>query len=203
MVTARIEDRSLAEVPFRLIVKKAGATAYEVYLDVEEGPSRWFTHSSSDGIAPPDDVVSGDGAPSLPGIVEKGQQMASFLLDEMTRRTEEALLQENFTMETPSYVPLLDLDQEGTIQDFTEAARRVLEYDPDASIEPCFFSHIHGKNLRRVMRDLAHMVAHGKQSAQWLLRMRTGNGRWRWYRVMVQNYLYFLEGSIQVFLRPV
>lgn len=100
------------------------------------------------------------------------------------------------------YVPTLALDAEGTIQHSNEPARRILEYPSDASLDSCFFSHVHGHNLRRVMRDLAHMVRHGKPRARWLLRLRTGNGRWRWYRAIAQNRLDGPDAIVQVRLRP-
>lgn len=106
-----------------------------------------------------------------------------------------------FQKSDPPHVPSLVLDREGTIQEITRAARRALEYSSEAAIEPCFFSHVHGRNLRRVMRDLAHMVCHRKQRAHWLLRLRTGNGRWRWYRAIVENLLDQTEGAIRVRLR--
>ena len=100
------------------------------------------------------------------------------------------------------HVPVLLLDREGTIQHSNKPARRVLEYASDAPLDSCFFSHIHGRNLRRVMRDLAHMVNHRKQRARWLLRLRTGNGRWRWYRAIAQNHLDHSDAAIRVRLRP-
>ncbi len=104
--------------------------------------------------------------------------------------------------ESSPHVPVLALDADGTIQHSNGPARRVLEYASDASINPCFFSHIHGHNLRRVMRDLAHMVRHRKPRARWLLRLRTGNGRWRWYRAIAQNQLDAPDALIRVRLRP-
>jgi len=52
------------------------------------------------------------------------------------------------------------------------------------------------------MQDLAHMVSHRKQRARWLLRLRTGNGRWRWYRAIARNFLDQADAAIQVHLRP-
>jgi len=52
------------------------------------------------------------------------------------------------------------------------------------------------------MQDLANMVSRGKQRTQWLLRLRTGNRRWRWYRAAVQNNLGQEEGHIRIRLRP-
>ncbi len=96
--------------------------------------------------------------------------------------------------EAPSYIsnphaPVLILNDEGTIAHVTLSARRLLEYSEQQTVDPCFFSHVHGKNLYRVMRDVADMVCHGKESGTWLLRLRTGRGRWRWYKAAVRNYL--------------
>lgn len=85
--------------------------------------------------------------------------------------------------------PLIALDREGMICSTTRAARHLLEYSGEADLDACFFSHVHKRNMHRVMKDLADMVARGKQQAKWLLRLRTGNDRWRWYRVIVQNHL--------------
>jgi hypothetical protein len=71
----------------------------------------------------------------------------------------------------------------------TRAARAQLEYGIGREPDECFFTHVHGRNLRRVMQDLAHMVCHRKTSARWLLRLRTGTGRWRWFRATVANHL--------------
>lgn len=101
-----------------------------------------------------------------------------------------------------SHVPVVTLDREGTIQSMTRAARQLLEYPSGAHMDDCFFSYVHKRNMRRVMRDLAHMVCRGKQRAQWLLRLRTGNQRWRWYRATVQNNLGRQEDHILIRLRP-
>ncbi|PEN13148.1 hypothetical protein CRI94_10905 [Longibacter salinarum] len=87
------------------------------------------------------------------------------------------------------FVPLLTLDSEGTVQSITRSARSLLEYGPSQTFDPYFFTHVHGRNLRRVMQDLAHMVCQRKQHARWLLRLRTGTGRWRWYRATALNRL--------------
>jgi len=102
----------------------------------------------------------------------------------------------------PPHIPQLVLDKSGTIQDLNKPGRRALEYSSDAPVNSCFFSHVHGRNLRRVMRDLALMVSHRKQRARWLLRLRTGNGRWRWYRLYAHNHLDEQDGAIRVRLRP-
>lgn len=105
--------------------------------------------------------------------------------------------------EDPPHVPVVALDRDGTIKEITRSAQTALEYSPEESIQPCFFSHVHGQNLRRVMRDLALMVSHRKQRARWLLRLRTGNQRWRWYRAVAHNHLDQPEETVRVKLRPV
>lgn len=101
-----------------------------------------------------------------------------------------------------SHLPVLTLDREGTLTSLTDAARRVLEHGADAPLDPCFFSHVHASNQYRVMRDLADMVCRGKQRAQWLLRLRTGKKRWRWYRATAENDLGPEGTGIRVRLRP-
>lgn len=86
-------------------------------------------------------------------------------------------------------IPAMTIDAEGTIQHISPAARRLLEYPKDADIDDCFFTHVHGKNLYRVMQDIAHMVCFRLKHASWLLRMRTGRGRYRWYKATVHNRL--------------
>lgn len=99
--------------------------------------------------------------------------------------------------------PSMTLDEEGNITDATSSALRLLEHRGRDGLAPCFFSLVHGKNLYQVMRDVADMVCHGKASASWLLRLRTGNGRWRWYRVAARNHLKSPQREIQLTIRDV
>lgn len=101
------------------------------------------------------------------------------------------------------FLPTLTIDAEGTIQHISKAGRRLLEYASDAELDPCFFAHIHGKNLYRVMQDVAHMVCYGQQQASWLLRIRTGRGRWRWYRATAYNRLHSADEHILIRLTEV
>jgi hypothetical protein len=87
------------------------------------------------------------------------------------------------------YAPVLVLGPEGFVKHVTDAARRLLQYGPDQPFDDYFFTHVHGKNLHRVMRDLAAMVKRGSERASWLLRLRTGRDRWRWYRAEAINRL--------------
>lgn len=100
-------------------------------------------------------------------------------------------------------IPVLTIDPEGTIQHISKAAQRLLEYSSDESLDPYFFSHVHGKNLYRVMQDVAHMVCCGQQRASWLLRLRTGRGRWRWYRATAQNRVHQASEDIVIRLATV
>lgn len=102
-------------------------------------------------------------------------------------------------MESP-LVPLLAVDAEGTIQHISPAARRLLEYPSGASPDPCFFTHVHGRNLYRVMQDIANMVCHRQQQVEWLLRLKTGRGRHRWFKAAVHNRLYDDEARIVMIL---
>lgn len=101
----------------------------------------------------------------------------------------------------PPHVPWLTLDREGDITNLNKAARRVLEFGPQDLPKPNFFSYVDGRNLRRVMWDLARMVKRSVQRARWLLRLRTGKDRWRWYRVAARNKLRS-EGAVELVLQP-
>ncbi len=100
-----------------------------------------------------------------------------------------------------SPMPILILNPEGNISEMSPAARLLLEYKAEQEVEPCFFSHVHGRNLYQIMRDVADMVCYGKAAANWLLRLRTGRGRWRWYKATVKNRLSMSDGNIVVTLR--
>ncbi|WP_456426597.1 hypothetical protein [Rhodocaloribacter sp.] len=95
----------------------------------------------------------------------------------------------------------LVLDEEGNICHITPAARRLLEYKAHQSVKSSFFAHIHSSNLYQVMRDVADMVCYGKAKASWLIRLRTGKNRWRWYKANAQNLLKAPAGAIAIYLR--
>ena len=95
---------------------------------------------------------------------------------------------------------VLVLDAGGAIQDLTPAARRLLGYRPEQPYKPSFFSHVHTKDLYRVMRDVAEMSFHGRQEADWKLRLRTGAGRWHWFSASVGNQLDQPERAIFIHL---
>ena len=104
--------------------------------------------------------------------------------------------------ETPfRHLPLIVLSPEGDIVHATPAARSVLEYGPDDTLDTCFFAHVHARNQYQVMRDIADMVCYGKSQSTWLLRLRSGKQRWRWYRATVKNRLDEAHPAIYVTLR--
>lgn len=102
----------------------------------------------------------------------------------------------------PPSVPVLALDRSGTIRAVTRAARQALAHRADALVGDSFFDHVHARHLRRVMQDLADVVCRGRRRAQWLLRLRTGHDRWRWYRVTARPRRASADERVLVGLRP-
>lgn len=100
-------------------------------------------------------------------------------------------------------VPVLLVDDRGTIQRVTPTARRLLEYATDETIDRCFFAHVHARNQRRVMQDLAQVMRRHKRRVAWLLRLMTGSGRWRWFRAVAHPYSSDDQDLVAVRLRPV
>ena len=151
-------------------------TAYAVTVGIDGGPLVRYTtrppgtRTSDSGTPPPD-----------PPLVTLRHKAEGFLRRELRTRL-------NRTTSLTA-TPRLTLDDEGRIQSLSPAARRALEYAPDAAPAPNFFSHVAGDNLGRVLRDLGRMVQGDCQHARWLVRLRTGTGRWRWYRAEVRNEL--------------
>lgn len=90
-------------------------------------------------------------------------------------------------IESPT--PALLIDSTGNLLHLTPLARRLLKYQDDQPVDDYFFSHIHGSCLHRVMSDVAHMVRYGKEKASWMLCLRTGTGRWSWYKATAYNKL--------------
>jgi len=127
------------------------------------------------------------------------RKVTAFLLRELERHFG-ALSPTSSSASSPKKAKLA-LNREGEIRHLTPRARALLDYEDPGSVDPNFFSHVDGHNLRRVMRDLAEMVSGEKQSARWLLRLQTAGGRWRWFRAAVQNKLR-ARGAIELTLRP-
>lgn len=183
----RLEGADDLSVRVRFGVYLLGDGTHEVYVGIEDGPTCRFT-------------CDPDGTKTKTGRAELGRKVTALLLKEIEPRIGQRSGAAP-TKDVPAPPePQLVLDREGAIQDLNEGARDVLDYSEDEIIEANFFSHVHGRNLRRVMRDLAQMVSCNRQRARWLLRLRTGSDRWRWYRVSVLNRLPSV-GEIQLRLR--
>ena len=95
------------------------------------------------------------------------------------------------------------LGEDGTITDVTPGARHLLEYGAHDAFDPCFFTHVHQRNLYQVMRDVAEMVTLGKSGASWLVRLRTGRQRWMWVKATVRNHLGEPDRAISVELASI
>ena len=131
------------------------------------------------------DLIQGSNTSTTPLSIENG----SLLPPETSGRYEDLV---------NPYAPVIVLSPDGFVKHLTDAARRLLQYRPDQEFDKYFFTHVHGKNLHRVMRDLAAMVKRGSEQASWLLRLRTGRNRWRWYRAEVINRLSLSTPAITV-----
>lgn len=180
------------DISFRLTLEltSTGENACDVYAETVEGRSRHFSCDLS---------LTNEEARSLRGVA---RSLATFLLSEIEQRRTQGPSQLPDSSDTPPHVPLLILDENGTIQEVTASAQRILCHSPESSLDPNFFTHVHGQNLRRVMQDLAYMVSRQKQRAHWLLRLRTGNRRWRWFRAIAEKHLDHSAGAVRVLLRP-
>lgn len=190
-MTLRVEGPEESSVRLTLQLFPISDYTCDVRAETEAGHARHFTC----------DLPSDQEEPE--GLKRVVRSIAMFVFGELGRRCDQTLSQPPTWSDPPPHVPLLVLDEDGTIQDFTEAAGRILGYSSEASVEPNFFSHVHGQNLQRVMRDIARMVSHQKQSARWLLRIHANRQRWRWYRATAKNHVSDdSDGAIRVVLRP-
>lgn len=119
----------------------------------------------------------------------------------MLQLTRNTTTRKRFRPVAPPHVPLLFLDEDGLVRHLTPTARRLLAFKEDDAIDPLFVSHVHGKNLRQISRDLDAMRRLGKQNAFWLTRIRTGRDRWAWFRIAAENRLKHQERAIVLRLR--
>jgi PAS domain-containing protein len=96
----------------------------------------------------------------------------------------------------------LVLDVRGSLQALSPAARALLEYTPDQRVETNFFSHVHSRNQYRVMRDVASLLVFEKDGCEWLLRLRSGRGRWLWFQAAARCEQTDGEPRIGIVLEP-
>lgn len=186
----QVDDSQGLSVQLHCAVTELGTADYEVELRFAPGPTTRFSYPASSG----DSDASNEPLPLK-------QQVSDFLLEELDRQFGSVSSEGAASFESAPHVPRLRLGRDGTVRDLNDAACRVLEFASEDDTASSFFSYVHGRNLRRVMWDLAQMVEQGVRRSKWLLRLRTGNNRWRWYRAAAKNKLQS-EGTILVLLRP-
>lgn len=101
--------------------------------------------------------------------------------------------------ESPSLAPAPETDEErarllldaqGRLKHVSKAARRLLGYYTSQRIESSFFNLVHEQHRTRIMWELAEMVGRHRQRAEWLVRIKTGHGPWRWYQIQAYNRLH-------------
>lgn len=85
--------------------------------------------------------------------------------------------------------PHILVDDKGTIQHVSDGARELLDLGSRSLTGEPFFGRVHPRQLKPVLHDLTEMTARDKQWATRLVRLKTGLGPWRWFRVEVENRL--------------
>jgi len=184
----RLEGAKGLDIGIRFRVYPLGDGTNEVYVEIEDGPTCRFTYDPGKENAAAEQA-------------RLGRTVTERLLEEIEPRIGQVPV-EGTAPDASTSAPRVVLDADGRIQGLNEAARRALDYTRDESYDPNFFAHVHGQNLRRVMRDLARMVRNDLRRARWLLRLQTGADRWRWFRVRVISRLPS-AGEIHLRLQPV
>jgi PAS domain-containing protein len=175
-------------VGVRFGVYPLGDGTNEVYVEIEDGPTCRLTYDPKRRGAEAEQA-------------RLGRKVTAILLKEIEPRIGQVPAA-SAAPDATAPAPRLVLDADGRIKELNEAARRVLDHPTDSSYDPNFFAHVHGQNLRRVMRDLARMVRDDLRRARWLLRLQTGRNRWRWFRVKALNQLSAAD-EIELRLHPV
>lgn len=78
---------------------------------------------------------------------------------------------------------LLVLDDEGIVEKATEFARRLLDLGPQSLTGRSFFRRVHPDDRPRILWKLSEIASQGAQHAPSLLRLKTGLGPWRWFKL--------------------
>lgn len=183
-----VEGPEDLSVRVRFGVYPLGDGTNEVYVEIEDGPTCRFTYDPAQRGAQAEQA-------------RLGRKVTATLLKEIEPRIGQVPAGAA-APDATTPAPRLALDADGRIKGLNEAARNALDHPTDSSYDPNFFAHVHGQNLRRVMRDLARMVRNDLRRARWLLRLQTGADRWRWFRVKALNRLSSAD-EIQLRLHPV
>jgi len=184
----RLEGPEEMDVGIRFGVYPLGDGTHEVYVEIEGGPTRRFTYNP-------------EKRPLRSEKARLGRTVTAALLDEIEPRLGQVPVP-SASSDTVAPPPQLALDEEGRISDLNSPARQLLVDAEGGSFDANFLTRVHGRNLRRVMRDLTRMVKRDLKRARWLLRLQTADDRWRWFHVSVLNRLHS-EDAIRLNLYPV
>lgn len=84
---------------------------------------------------------------------------------------------------------ILVLDEAAQIRYISRVARRLLDLGSTPLDGGSFFDRVHPDHLNRVKWDPVQMTIRGKQRVSWLLRLKTGLGSWRWFKLQAVNCL--------------
>ncbi|PQJ34332.1 hypothetical protein BSZ35_06715 [Salinibacter sp. 10B] len=184
----RVETPTERIVQIQFGVYPLGPGTYEVYISLADGPTRRLTYDSNRG-----DTTDAEQA-------WLGQTATIALMEEIEPRLSR--------IESPppepspdASVPQLDIECDGTIRNLNPAARTIIDVSGDSCEAPSFFTYVHGRNLRQVIRDLTRMEQGTIQRARWLLRLQTGEPRERWYRGRATSQL-DSKGTVRLRLHP-
>ena len=99
-------------------------------------------------------------------------------------------------------ISTLFVNSDGIITTTNPVALKKLGYPSSNQLPSSFFNLVHRQFHYRVIRDIAEMVHHNRSKSEWLLRLKTGNGNWKWFKVTATNELSTRQG-ISVHLKEV
>jgi len=87
------------------------------------------------------------------------------------------------------------LDANGQLKRVSKLARQILGYYAAQRVRPRFFELVREHQQTRIMWELAEMVGHHRQRAEWLVQLKTGQGTWRWCHIHARNRLHHAGDS--------
>lgn len=96
-------------------------------------------------------------------------------------------LRERYEHLLAPHTPMAVLDAEGRLLYGTAAFRKLLEYPSHQRVPASFLTLVHSRHHVQVTRDVSDIAHHRKRQSFWLLRLQTGRGRWRWYKVSART----------------
>jgi len=85
-------------------------------------------------------------------------------------------------------LPRIKVNTEGEILHMTNAARAILGFKSDAALPTSVLSYVHSKNIHALLRDISHLMQHGRKPAPWVIRLRTAQNLWGWFVVSAEQW---------------